>query len=65
MDQSNIWSRRQWVKVTQNATQYPLRRVTYAPAKLEVVMSNHLGGDAFTRKFIIRPMTLTKGSRLQ
>ena len=29
-----------WVKATQNIAQYPLRHVTYAPAKFEVAMSN-------------------------
>ena len=43
-----------WVKVTQNVAQYPLHHMTYAPAKFEVAMSNGLGGDAFTRKYIIR-----------
>ena len=41
------------VKVTQNIAQYPLHHVTYAPAEFEVAMSNGLGGDAFTRKYII------------
>ena len=41
------------VKVTQNVAQYPLHHVTYAHAKFEVAMSNGLGGNAFTRKFII------------
>ena len=29
--------------------------------KFEVAMSNGLGGDAFTRKYIISPLTLTIG----
>ena len=33
--------------------QYPLHHVTFAPAKLEVAMSNGLGGDAITNKYII------------
>ena len=41
------------VKVTLNVAQYPLHHVTYAHAKFEVAMSNGLGGNAFTRKFII------------
>ena len=41
------------VKVTQNIAQYLLHHVTYAPAKFEVAMSNSLGGDKFTRKYII------------
>ena len=41
------------VKVTQNVAQYPLHHVTYAATKSEVATSNGLGGDAFTRKYII------------
>ena len=40
-------------KVTQNVAQYLLHHVTYAPTKLIVATSNSLGGDAFTRKYII------------
>ena len=38
-----------------NAAQYHKHHVTYmyVPAKFEVVMPNGLGGDAFTRKYII------------
>ena len=39
-------------RVTQNIAQYLLHHVTYAPAKFEVAMSNDLGGDEFTRKYI-------------
>ena len=39
------------VKVTQNVVKCPT--VTYAPAQFEVAMSNSLGEDAFTRKYII------------
>ena len=39
-------------KVTQNVVQYPPNHMTYAPAKFEVVMSNSLGEDGFTRKYI-------------
>ena len=45
-------------KVTWNIDQYPLHHVTYyAPAKFEVAKctSNSLGGDIFTRKYIIWP----------
>ena len=35
-----------------NVAQYPLRRMTYAPAAFEVAMSNGLGGIAFTRILI-------------
>ena len=36
------------VKVTD-----PLHHVTYSDTKFEVAMSNSLGGDAFTSKYII------------
>ena len=39
--------------LTCNVSQCPLCHVTYAAAKFEVAMSNGLGGDAFTRKYII------------
>ena len=51
------------VKVTRNVTQYPWHHVTYAQAKFEVATSISLPGDAFTRKYIIWPLTLTLGSR--
>ena len=41
------------VKVTQNVAQYPLHHVTFAAARFEVPMSNCLGEDAFTRKYIL------------
>ena len=41
------------VKVTQNVVQCPSNHMTYAPAKFEVVTSNSLGEDGFTRKYII------------
>ena len=41
------------VKVTRNIVQYPLHHVTYAPVKFEVNTSNGLGGNTFTRKYII------------
>ena len=50
-----------WVKVTQNASQCPLHHVTNAPTEFEVTMSKALGGEAFTRKFNIWPLTLTLG----
>ena len=49
------------VKVTWNVAQCPLHHVSYAPTEFEVTTSKGLGGDAFTRKFIIWPLTL--GSR--
>ena len=47
------------VKVTRNVTQYPLHHVTFLATTFEVAMSNRLGGDTFTRKYIIWPLTLT------
>ena len=41
------------VKVTQVVAQYPLHHVTYSGAEFEVATSNGLGGDAFTKKYII------------
>ena len=37
----------------QNVAKYPLHHVSYVPAKFQVATSNSLGGDAFTRKYII------------
>ena len=42
-----------WVKVTLNVAQYSLHYVTYTAAKFKVATSNDVGGDAFTRKYII------------
>ena len=33
--------------------QYPLHHVAYSATKFEVAASNCLGGDTFTRKYII------------
>ena len=41
------------VKVKQNVAQYPLHHVTYLGTKFEVVTSNGLGGDVFTRKYTL------------
>ena len=49
------------VKVTWNIAQYHLLHVTYASAKFDFATSNGLGGDAFTRKYTISPLTLTLG----
>ena len=43
------------VKITQNVAQYSLHHVTYAATKFEVATSNGLGGDKFTRKYILWP----------
>ena len=41
------------VKVTKNVAQYSLHNVTYAATTFEVTTSNGLGGDTFTRKYIL------------
>ena len=41
------------VKVTRNVAQYPLYHVTYSAIKFEIATSNPLGGDTFTRKYMI------------
>ena len=41
------------VNVTRNVAQRLLHHVTYAPTEFKVTASKGLGGDAFTRKFII------------
>ena len=51
------------VKVTLNVVQCPLHHVTYAPTEFEVTMLKALGGEAFTRKFNILPLSSTLGSR--
>ena len=51
------------IKATKNVTQYPWHYVTYAQAIFEVATSKSLWEDAFTRKYIIWPLTLTLGSR--
>ena len=51
------------VKVTRNVAKCPLHHMTYSASKFDVTKSKALGGEAFARKFIIRPLTLTLGSR--
>ena len=41
------------VKITQNVAQYSLHHVTYEATKFEVANANGLGGDKFTRKYIL------------
>ena len=41
------------VKVTQDVAKYPLHHVTYSDTKFEDSTSDGLGGDAFTKKYII------------
>ena len=52
-----------WGQGHTNVAQYPLHHVTYPATKFEVARSNRLGGDTFTRKYIIWSLTLTLGSR--
>ena len=42
-------------------SQIPTFELTKASAKFEVATSNRLGGDAFSRKYIISLLTLTLG----
>ena len=37
-------------------TQYPVHHVAYSPERFEAATSNHYERDAFTRKYIIRPL---------
>ena len=53
LQENSIFDLLSWVKVTRNVAQYPLHHVTYSATKFEVAMSNQLGGDTFTRKYII------------
>ena len=41
------------IKVTKDVAKDPLHHVTYAHVRFEVATSKGLGGDAFTRKYII------------
>ena len=43
------------------SSQIPAFDLTKASAKFEVATSNSLGGDAFTRKFVISLLILTLG----
>ena len=49
------------IMITWNVAKYPLHHLTYAAAKFEAATSNDLGGDAYTRKYIILPLIM--GSR--
>ena len=53
LQESTLYDLDMGVKVTQNVAQYPPHHVIYAPVQFEVAMSNGLGEDAFTRKYII------------
>ena len=41
------------VKVTQDVVKHPLHHLIYSDTKFEVSTSGGLGGDAFTKKYII------------
>ena len=41
------------IVVAQDFVQYPLHHATYAHTMFEVATSNGLGGDAFTKKYIV------------
>ena len=41
------------IKVTHDIANYPLSHMTYVHVKIKVATSKGLGGDAFTRKYII------------
>ena len=45
-------------KITQSIVKYPLRDMTYDPAKLEAASLNGYGGHAYTRK---KSLTLPLG----
>ena len=47
--------------VDDTPSQIPAFELTKASAKFEVATYNRLGGDAFTRKFIILLLTMTLG----
>ena len=50
--------------VTRNVAQCPLHHVTYALTEFEVTTSKGLGGEVFTSKFNILPLTLTLGVKV-
>ena len=52
LQESTLYDLDLGAKVTQNDAQNHLHHVTYAPANFEFAMSNCLGEDAFTRKYI-------------
>ena len=48
-----------WDKVIYNIVQELQHYVRYIPEKFKRATSNVLGGDAFAKKYIIRPLTLS------
>ena len=53
LQESKLYDLDLGVKVTQNVAQCHPHHVTYAPVNFEVAMSNGLGEDSFTRKYMI------------
>ena len=53
LQESTLYDLDLGVKVTQNVAQYHPHHVTYAPGNFGVALSNGMGEDAFTRKYII------------
>ena len=52
LQESTLYDLDLGVNVAQNVAQYNPHHMTYAHANFEVAMSNGLGEDAFTRKYI-------------
>ena len=52
---SKIWKKSEVKNVDSPPSQIPAFYLTKASAKFEIATSNYLGGDAFTRKYIISP----------
>ena len=63
LQENTLFGLNLWVKVARNIAQCPLHHVTYAPTEFEVTTSKGLGGEVFTIKFNIRPLTLTLGGQ--
>ena len=53
LQENSIFDLLPWGQDPGNDAQYPLHHVTYSAKKIEVTTSNGLGGDTFTRKYII------------
>ena len=53
LQESTLYDLDLGVMVTQNEAHYHPHHVTYAPANFEDSMSNGMGEDVFTRKYII------------
>ena len=53
LQESKLYDLDLGAKVTQNVAKYHPHHVTYAPVTFEVALSNGLGENSFTRKYII------------